>query len=168
MVVPSYNNVAGGRYLRNLNSIFQQEYGNYRVVYLDDASEDGTGQRVRDYARDHQISAQKLQVVVNAQRRRAMPNIHWAAHEACRPHELFLILDGDDELLGRQVLRFFNYVFQTKDVWVAYSNYLNHVGILGISRPIPQTIIRTNRFRSYSFAISHLRVFYTKLFRLIN
>lgn len=133
MVVPSYNNVAGGRYLRNLNSIFQQEYGNYRVVYLDDASEDGTGQRVRDYARDHQISAQKLQVVVNAQRRRAMPNIHWAAHEACRPHELFLILDGDDELLGRQVLRFFNYVFQTKDVWVAYSNYMFDTGKLGTS-----------------------------------
>lgn len=133
IVVPSYNNVAGGRYLRNLNSIFQQEYSNYRVIYLDDASDDGTGERVRQYARDHRIAAEKMKVIVNAQRLKAMPNIHRAAHQECLPHELFVIVDGDDELLGRQVLRFFSYVFQTKDVWLAYSNYMFDVGKLGTS-----------------------------------
>lgn len=42
VVVPSYRNIENGLYLRNLNSIFMQNYTNYHVVYVDDASEDDT------------------------------------------------------------------------------------------------------------------------------
>ena len=41
--VPSFNNAQNRLYLRNLDSIFQQEYQNYHVVYVNDASTDGTG-----------------------------------------------------------------------------------------------------------------------------
>jgi hypothetical protein len=43
---------------------------------------------------------------------KAMPNLRTAAKEHCRPEEIFLIVDGDDELVGRQVLKLFNAVFQ--------------------------------------------------------
>ncbi len=47
--MPSYNNVKSRLYLRNLDSIFMQEYSNYHVVYIDDASPDKTGDFVNKY-----------------------------------------------------------------------------------------------------------------------
>jgi hypothetical protein len=35
-----------------------------------------------------------------------------------------MVVDGDDELLGKQVFHFFNAVFQQKDLWLAYSNFM--------------------------------------------
>ncbi len=55
-MVPSYNNAVKTRlYLRNLDSIFQQEYKNYHVVYINDGSTDGTGKYVKDYMEVNQI-----------------------------------------------------------------------------------------------------------------
>lgn len=42
----------------------------------------------------------------------AMPNIYKAATELCQPDDLFMIVDGDDQLLGKQVLKLFNAAFQ--------------------------------------------------------
>ncbi len=38
IVVPSYNNIKSRLYLRNLDSLFMQDYTNYRIVYIDDHS----------------------------------------------------------------------------------------------------------------------------------
>ena len=56
VVVPSYNNADKRRYFHNINSILQQDYENYRVIFIDDASDDGTGELMKQYAKDHQIS----------------------------------------------------------------------------------------------------------------
>ena len=74
-----------------------------------------------------------------------------------------MIIDGDDELLGRQVLKLFNAVFQEKGVWYIYSNFLGSIGRIGYSRPYHPDIIEKNDYRDYSFAVSHLRAYYTKL-----
>jgi glycosyltransferase involved in cell wall biosynthesis len=41
--VPSFNNARLRYYMRNLDSIFQQDYKNYHVVYVNDASKDNLG-----------------------------------------------------------------------------------------------------------------------------
>ena len=51
--VPSYNNAEWCR--RNLDSIFQQDYKKYRVIYVDDASTDGTYDLVRQYVSAHNL-----------------------------------------------------------------------------------------------------------------
>jgi glycosyltransferase involved in cell wall biosynthesis len=43
IVVPGYNNNANCRIEYNLNSIFSQNYTNYKVVVINDASNDGSG-----------------------------------------------------------------------------------------------------------------------------
>ena len=43
IVVPSYNNVKSKLHLRNLDSMFMQDYQNYHIVYIDDHSPDKTG-----------------------------------------------------------------------------------------------------------------------------
>jgi hypothetical protein len=86
----------------------------------------------------------------------------------CKPEEIFLIVDGDDELLGRQVLKLFNSVFQEKKLWFVYSNFLSMTGSVGFSRAFPVQTIERNSYRSYPFVTSHLRAFYTKLFTNIK
>ena len=79
-----------------------------------------------------------------------------------------IVIDGDDELIGKQVFKVFNHVFQVNDVWLVYSNFINTRGELGYSRPYRQQVVENKYFRNVPFTISHLRVFYTKLFKLIN
>ena len=43
LVIPSYNNVEDNRYTNNIRSVVMQEYTNYHIVFIDDASTDGTG-----------------------------------------------------------------------------------------------------------------------------
>ena len=93
-----------------------------------------------------------------------MPNLHWAAHKFCKPYEIFMIVDGDDELVGRQVFKHFNAIFSTQDVWVVYTNFISIRGSIGYSRPFSQTTMDKNSYRRSAFVISHLRAFYTKLF----
>lgn len=93
-----------------------------------------------------------------------MPNLRNAAQNYCKPQEIFMIVDGDDKLIGRQVLKLYNAVFQQKKLWFVYSNFLLSRRKIGYSRPFPKSTIRKHTFRRYPFITSHLRAFYTKLF----
>jgi hypothetical protein len=66
-----------------------------------------------------------------------MANLKMAAQNYCKNTDIFLIVDGDDELLGRQVLKLFNSIFQSKKAWFVYTNFLNINGGVGYSRAYP-------------------------------
>ena len=67
-------------------------------------------------------------------------------------------------MLGRQVLKLFNSVFQKEQSWFVYSNFLTIRGGVGYSRPYPAKTQLMNTYRKYPFVTSHLRAFYTQLF----
>lgn len=71
----------------------------------------------------------------------AMYNLRFAAKNYCKPSDIFIIVDGDDELVGRQVFKFYNAKFQQDDLWFMYSNFLSVSGRGGYSRPFPQRVI---------------------------
>jgi len=48
-------NEANNRYKRNLESIFQQEYTNYKVYYIDDHSKDKTAELVEQYIKERKL-----------------------------------------------------------------------------------------------------------------
>ena len=50
VIIPSYNNAQW--YKKNLDSVFNQRYSNYRIIYLDDASTDQTGYLVEKYIQE--------------------------------------------------------------------------------------------------------------------
>jgi hypothetical protein len=52
-----------------------------------------------------------------------------------------VVVDGDDELIGRQVLKLFNAVYQESGAWVVYSNFITEEGRLGYSKPYPKRIV---------------------------
>lgn len=52
-----------------------------------------------------------MQLIKNKERLTAIPNIYKAATEYCDPHDILALVDGDDELLGINVLKVFNSVY---------------------------------------------------------
>ena len=51
-----------------------------------------------------------------------------------------MIVDGDDELIGRQVFKLFNSQFQEKGIWFMYTNSITHLGSIGFSRVIRREV----------------------------
>lgn len=70
---------------------------------------------------------------------KAMHNIRTAATQYCDPKDIMMIVDGDDQLVGRQVFKLYNAVFQKEKVWFVYSNFIDvNNKNLGYSREFPQ------------------------------
>ena len=165
MVIPTFNNADNDRYLANIKSIVMQNYSNYHIVVIDDASTDQTGELILNFLRSQdKVGEDRYEVIRNSRQMRAMPNIRFAAKTYCKPNEIFMIVDGDDELIGRQVFKLYSAKFQADDLWFMYSNFLTVSGRTGYSRPFPEHIIAENKYRTYPFVTSHLRAFYTQLF----
>lgn len=163
-IVPSYNNVRW--YAQNLDSILQQEYTHFRVIYIDDCSNDGMSEAVQSYL-TNAPAAQKVTYIRNLQRLGALANIITAV-SACQPHEIVLLVDGDDWLADRQVLNTLNSIYQDEQVWLTYGQYRRTSGPAYGCRALPEHIIDHNSYRTYDWVTSHLRTFYAGLFHLIS
>lgn len=70
-----------------------------------------------------------------------MSNLRKAALEYCQAHQIYMIVDGDDQLVGRNVFKLFNSQFQAKKSWFVYSNFMSFVGTIGYSRPFKKQIM---------------------------
>lgn len=165
VVIPSYNNK--NWYKKNLASIFSQKYQNYRIIYIDDCSSDGTGDLVRQYVKD---SAQEHRVTLfnNKERVTALPNLYHAIH-LCNSRDIIVIVDGDDCLLNSSVLRYINYIYSDPNVWLTYGQFVEYPAkVKGFCRSFPSEIVEKNAFRSFQEMPSHLRTFYAGLFKKIK
>ena len=67
----------------------------------------------------------------------ALANIIDAAYNFCRPKDIFMVIDGDDFLLGKYVFKLFNAGFSQGNSWVVYSNFLTTTDKVGYSRRYP-------------------------------
>lgn len=54
IVIPSFNNVKNNRHINNIKSVLMQDYKNYHIVFIDDASTDGTGDQIEKYLAEKQ------------------------------------------------------------------------------------------------------------------
>ena len=106
VVVPSYNNIRWCK--KNLRSILNQNYGNYRVIYIDDASVDGTSEAVKKIVRARHAEP-LVQLIVNKERLGALANLYHAIY-SCKDDEIIVTVDGDDWLKHNDVLKNLNTV----------------------------------------------------------
>lgn len=166
IVTCSYNN--RNYYQKNLASLLEQKYPNYRVIYVDDCSPDGTGEAVEEYLKNHP-NGHKVKLIRNPTRKKAMANL-WCAIHMCKDEEIVVIVDGDDWLPHPKVLDIVASYYEDPDVWFAYSNYLNSSnGRAGISRPIPNHVWEGKGVRAHQpYCVSHLHSFYAGLFKKIK
>jgi len=165
IVVPSYNNTAFCE--QNLRSIYEQEYTNYVVIYVNDCSSDDTLQKVQKIVQEYDQGWRTI-VINNTVRRGAMENLYKAI-VSCDDRVVIVTVDGDDWLANSQVLSYLNAVYQNGDIWLTYGQYKEHpTGEIGFCSPFPHKVIRYNTFRKTSLPVSHLRTFYAGLFKRID
>lgn len=164
VVIPSYKNIKW--YEQNLNSVYMQKYTNYRVIYVDDCSPDGTGEAVENFVKAQNQSF-RTQVIRNTERVGALANIYMAVH-SCREHEIVVLLDGDDWLYHDEVLKKLNEVYSKGNVWFTHGTLMEYPwGNVSWNEPIPPEAIANKSYRQYKCP-SHLRTFYAWLFKKIK
>lgn len=163
IIVPSYNNISW--YTKNLDSIFTQQYSNYNVIYIDDCSTDGTGQKVQEYIAEHGLK-DKCTFIRNETNQGALFNIYKAVH-SCSNDRIIVTVDGDDWLAHENVLSYLNELYSDENVWISYGQYQTSAGGVSCCSPYQEIIIENHTYRESMWRASHLRVFYAGLFKKI-
>lgn len=172
IIIPSYNNSLWVE--KNLKSVFEQKYDNYRVVYVDDASTDSTLLQAEELIRVSQ-AGHRCTVISNEANRGAMENIYRIVHQ-CEPGEIALVLDGDDWFAHDRVLEKLNETYADPQVWATWGSYVEYPNyssyhVANFAQPIPQSVIDHNKVRKYSkkhWCFSQLRTFYVDLFHQLK
>lgn len=152
----------------NLLSVFSQEYQNYKVIYIDDASQDGTAQAVQELIYSCGMQ-HKVLLIRNKERKGALENAYHAIH-SCDGRDIVLMVDGDDALIGSEVFAYINRLYtDNEQLWLTYGQYSEYPsGKLGICRPLPAWVFAQQQLRNIRYVISHLRTFYAALFKRIH
>lgn len=164
IIIPSYNNAQW--VMSNMLSVLRQDYTNYRIIYIDDCSQDHTAPLAYAIAQQHRNTLPFI-LIANKTRRGALANLYDAIH-SCADEEIIVTVDGDDWLANDQVLKKLNKVYSTKDVWLTHGRFLETAsGWDGWCIPVPMEVVKKNAFRTYRCP-SHLRTFYAKLFKSIK
>lgn len=174
-VIPSYNNASqfyNGKTLieMNLESIFNQTYENYNIIFCDDASSDKTYEVVNECC-ERFNKKHKLTYIKNETNQKAPYNIYNSIHMYCPDNAVLIILDGDDWLTPRpDILNILNDIYQDPNVWMTYGEFLV------LSSPdgshdtreylYEDAVNNTYRYTYYYFL--PLRTFYAKLFKHIK
>lgn len=164
VVSPSYNNAR--YYQKHLDSVFNQNYSNWYMIYIDDNSEDNTAFLVEQYV-DKKNMHNKVAVIKNGSRRGALANQYSAIH-ACQDTDIVILLDADDWLIDPGVMAYLNNVYSDNQTWLTYGQFKQHpTGHRGWHVPMPAEVVKNNAFRDFTHAPGHLRTFYAGLFKKI-
>lgn len=165
IVIPSYKNSEWCE--KNIQSTIDQNYDKYRVIFIDDCSPDDTFDKVLNVVNSSN-KKNKFTLIKNTIRNGALCNLYNAIH-SCDDDEIIVTLDGDDWLANSDVLNKLNEVYNSGDIWMTYGQYQNYPDNgIGISQQVPDHIINSNGYRQYAWCSSHLRTFYTWLFKQIK
>ncbi len=165
----SYNNKQF--YEKNLKSILDQDYSNYRVIYIDDCSTDGMSEKVQGFLKEYDTE-NRVSYIRN-KTNRGPPKNHYDAVHSCNNDEIIVVVDGDDFLAHPQVLNRLNTYYANPAVWLTYGDFAEYPSLAtgkkrkhGGSYPIDWNASRG--IRTPPFISSHLRTYYAGLFKQIK
>jgi len=167
-IIPSYNN---SRWVvKNLLSVFNQRYLNYRVVYIDDCSSDGTYDLVNKLVSKSGMWGRFT--LLKQPIRSYQACSRFLGYHECDDDEVLCMLDGDDWLASPDSL--FNLVDAYRGgAMVTYGSYYRYEGgrisnmLLG-NEIFPEEVLVSGGFRNYRWTSCHLRTGYAGLFKRIK
>jgi len=154
-------------YKKNLDSIFAQKYDNYKVIYVDDASTDGTGALVKSYIEERDLQ-DKVVLILNKERQYKLTNQYNAIHTLCDNKDIVVELDADDWFACDYALSYLNQTYADPKIWLTYGTFTYWPsGKPGYSCDVPEKYRRGN-LRDFGFQYAGLRTYYAGLFKLIR
>lgn len=150
---------------KTLGSIARQNYENYRLIYIDDASTDGSASLASDRIRACKLS-DRTTFVHNEQRLGVLANL-MRASKTCQDQEIIVLMGANDWLAHEWVLSRLNQYYANPDLWLTYCQYCDFPSYRqGDARNYSQ--MEWTCLRSSPFVAAHLPAFYASLFRKIS
>ena len=161
IIILSYNCESWAK--KNVLSAINQEYDNYDIIYINDASTDNTGKIVKDTVEEYKGN---YKLIDNDTNKKALENLYNAVRMA-KDKSIIVALDGDDRLINSKVLSHLSKIYTNKDVWITAGSYLESVGGRIVS-PDVQDDYWIGNIRNKRWSFSHLRSFRKELFLKIQ
>ena len=145
---------------KTLRSVLTQNYDNFRVIYIDDASTDGSFLEASDAIYGSPESSHRVLLVQNEKPLGATLNLLRAA-ENCTDDEILVVVNGEDSLAHEWVLQTLNRYYANADLWMTCGKYLEFPTFA------PGPTLPSENIRNVSLPPLHLKTFYAALFKKI-
>jgi glycosyltransferase involved in cell wall biosynthesis len=142
---------------RCVGSIVSQDYDNYRVLFIDDASTDDSFELIDEY--------DKFIKIKNTENKGLLHNYSTYVPMYANENDIIVVVDGDDALHGNKSLSYLNDFYNEHDCMVTYGQSLWTDGRKGFARPY--TELEFSNLRKTQFIASHLRTFKYECFKEI-
>ena len=143
-----------------VKSILSQNYKNFKLIVVDDNSTDSTPKILKSIGGFDYV---KNKVRVGSAVANIVQGINFCPGDR---EDVIVIIDGDDWLYDKDVLRYLNSVYQDKDIWLTYGQFTSVSGKL---ENYCQPLIDTKKYRKNGrWTTSHLKTMKRKLWDKIN
>lgn len=165
IVTPVYN--CESYIARAIDSVLCQNHSDYRMIIVDDMSTDNTWDIIQSYSADSRIISIK-----NGQKKYALGNFYDVIH-SLPDEDIVLHLDGDDQLIGPNVLNTLDNVYDSGDVWVTYGSFeydyeSRNPDPSASPRGFMTQLPADRHNRTYPWVCTHLRTHKSWIFKLIK
>lgn len=167
-IIPSFNNK---KYIKhNLESIFSQNYNNWRLIYINDCSTDNTEKQYYELVNNSKYKNKCIYIKNNIRRGQAYSR--HIAYSSCDNNDICILLDGDDFLLNENVLTFLNYFYNSNNIECTYRNFkylINNKITNGYKvDEYSDEVIKNKSYRHDLWRGGHLRTCKAKLIKQID
>ncbi len=148
---------------KQLDSLFRQNYENYRIVFTDNRWQSAVASYLALQAPNVTVS-----FTIDQNQNNSLFQVYKAVHN-CKNEEIIILLDKDDSLNSENVLSELNAYYQNDDVWMTYGNFItpNNKEIIQ-SKWVKKSFLQKTNFRKDKARYSKLRTFYAGLFKKIK
>lgn len=159
---------------RCIESIAAQDYDNYTVYLVNDASTDNTSAEVdKSLAQLPPTIRSKFNIVNNTINQGAVANQVNVFRSIADPEAIVMIIDGDDSLVNdNTVFNYYNNIYDGSTEFTYGSCWSMVDNIPLISQPYPESVRQSNTYRQHHFnwilPYTHLRTFKQKLITHCN
>lgn len=148
---------------KTLQSAFYQNYPNFRIIYIDDASDDGSFDLAKDLIQESSLIDQ-IMLLRNETKLGLAPNLARAI-ASCSPQEIVVVLGGEDWLAHEWVLSRLNQYYANPDLWMTYGQAKEYPSYTLGQAKIADANVDPRR---QPFFAGPLHSFYADLFQRIN
>jgi glycosyltransferase involved in cell wall biosynthesis len=154
---------------KNLFSILTQNYPDFRIIYIDDASTDDTFEKVSSMAERSPLK-NKISFIRNKKPNGGLASFYEII-QRLPDQEVVVLVHAADSLAHENVLTKLSKVYSKPSTWMTYGNCLDYPSYRQAPtkcRQFPKNVVFNNSFRSHEMLDMHLKTFYAGLFKQIH
>lgn len=166
IISPSFNNEKWVEVY--YDSINNQTYSNYKVIYINDNSTDNTQSEIKKLAGNNP----KFTIINHKENKGAAYNyIEYLSSLDLQDEDILVHLDGDDWLAYPTTLEYLNNFYKDKDCWMTYGKFATYPELkIGHPQNTPYSdfVKKYKLYRKDIWRASHLRTYKYFLFNKID